>query len=105
MDAAKVKVTAKAVINGKPVEKASDPAMPIALLDKQPLRVHLKPDGESGRMAEDGVLEFTIRPGETITAIVAADRNGSRATSPLARKRRDGTCRTAFSSTTSASTD
>ncbi len=75
-DAAKVKVNAKAVINGKPVEKASDKAMPIALLDKQPLRVHLKPDGESGKVAEDGVLEYTIRPGETITAIVAADRNG-----------------------------
>jgi WD40 repeat protein/mono/diheme cytochrome c family protein len=75
-DAAKVKVTAKAVINGTPVEKASDKAMPIALLEKQPLRVHLKPDGESGKVGEDGVLEYTIRPGETITAIVAADRNG-----------------------------
>ena len=27
-------------------------------------------------MGENGVLEYTIRPGETITAIVAADRNG-----------------------------
>lgn len=75
-DAAKVKVTARAVINGKPVEKGSDPAMPIALLDKQPLRVHLKPDGDSGKVDENGILEYTIRPGETITAMVSADRNG-----------------------------
>lgn len=75
-DAAKVKVTAAAVIDGKPVEKASDKAMPIALLDKPLLRVHLKPDGDSGKVGEDGILEYTIRPGETITAIVAADRKG-----------------------------
>ncbi len=75
-DAAKVTVHAKAVINDQPVTKDSGKAMAIALLDKQMLRVQLKPDGESGKMSEDGVLEFTIRPGETITAIVAAERNG-----------------------------
>jgi len=75
-EAAKVTVHAKAVIEGQPVAKDTGKAMPIALLDKQKLRVQLKPDGESGKVAEDGVLEFTIRPGETITAIVAAERNG-----------------------------
>lgn len=75
-DAAKVTVHAKAMINDQPVAKEAGKAMPVALLDKNKLRVHLKPDGESGRMAEDGVLEYTIHPGETITAIVAAERNG-----------------------------
>lgn len=75
-DAAKVTVHAKAMINDQPVTKETGKAMAIALLEKQNLRVHLKPDGESGKVAEDGVLEFTIRPGQTITAIVAADRNG-----------------------------
>ena len=74
--AAKVKLSARAMIGGEPVEKATGQAMPVALEEKQALRVHLKPDGDSGKMGEDGVLEFTIRPGETITAIVAADRNG-----------------------------
>ena len=75
-EAAKVKVTAKAVIGGRPVEKEAGKALAVALEDKQKLRVQLKSDGESGRMGEDGVLEFTIHPGETITAIVSADRNG-----------------------------
>lgn len=75
-DATKVTVHAKAMINDQPVAKEAGKAMAIALLDKQNLRVHLKPDGDSGKVAEDGVLEFTIRPGQTITAIVAADRHG-----------------------------
>lgn len=75
-DAAKVKVTAKAVIDGKSIEKEGGKAMAVALEDKQKLRVHLKPDGDSGKVGEDGVLEFTIRPGETVTAIVSADRGG-----------------------------
>ncbi|MBU6178529.1 MAG: hypothetical protein KGR69_02640 [Verrucomicrobia bacterium] len=75
-DAAKVKIMAKAVIDGKVVAKEAGKAMAIALLDQQKLRVHLKPDGDSGKVGDDGVLEFTIRPGETITAIVAADRHG-----------------------------
>lgn len=75
-DAAKVNVMATAVIDGEPVAREAGKASAIAPLDKERLRVHLKPDGDSGKMAEDGVLEFTIRPGQTITAIVAADRNG-----------------------------
>ncbi len=75
-DAAKVKVTARAVIDGREVAKDAGTATPVALVKEPKLRVHLKPDGESGKMAEDGVLEFTVRPGETITALVAAERKG-----------------------------
>lgn len=75
-DAAKVKILAKAMIGNHTVEKEAGMATPVALEDKQKLRVHLKSDGDSGKMGEDGILEFKIRPGETVTAIVAADRNG-----------------------------
>lgn len=85
-DAARVTVHAKAVIDDKPVAREAGKAMAIALLDKPKLRVHLKPDGDSGKMAEDGVLEFTIRPGGTITAIVAADRNGLEGDIPFGKE-------------------
>lgn len=75
-EAAKVKVTASAMIDGKVVAKEAGKAMAVGLLDQQKLRVHLKPDGGSGKVGADGVLEFTIHPGETISAIVAADRHG-----------------------------
>ncbi len=75
-EAAKVRLTARAVVDGRKVEKDAGKAAPVVLAKDAKIRVSLKPDGESGKVAEDGVLEFAIRPGETITALVAAERGG-----------------------------
>ena len=75
-EAAKVTLTARAVVGGEAIESSAGVAAAVVVEPAQKLRVRLDPDGASGRMAEDGVLEFAIRPGETITAIVSADRNG-----------------------------
>lgn len=49
---------------------------PITLQPNSTLRVEIQPDGDSGKIAADGILEFTIHPGETITAMAIAHRNG-----------------------------
>ncbi len=74
-DAAGVTITARGEVGGKGVERTVGVLPPVQPLDKK-MRVALKPDGESGRVADDGILEFTIRPGETITALVTVERNG-----------------------------
>lgn len=74
--AAKVVVTARAKIGGKVVERKVENFGGVEVTPDKKLRVSIRPDGESGRVAADGVLEFTIRPGETITALVAAERKG-----------------------------
>jgi len=77
-DAAKVTITARAGVGAGKAEfdhKVGTLTPVEALVDKK-VRVSIKPDGDSGRVAADGILEFTIRPGETITALVAAERNG-----------------------------
>lgn len=75
-DAAKVVVTARARIGEREVEHKVGALTPIEAPADKKVRVALKPDGDSGRVAEDGVLEFTMRPGETITALVTVERNG-----------------------------
>lgn len=75
-DAAKITITAKANVAGRMIVSDVGHAAAVALDDKSGLRVHLKPDGDSGHPGKDGVLEFTIHPGETITAIVSAERKG-----------------------------
>ena len=39
-----------------------------------PVIVDIEPDGQSGKLGKDGILEFTIRPGETIQATIVAHR-------------------------------
>lgn len=75
-DAAKVIITARGEIGGRMVERKVGSFKPVEIFAEKKLRVALKPDGNSGRIAADGILEFTIRPGETITALVTVERNG-----------------------------
>ena len=75
-DSAKVVVIARAKIAGAVVERKVENFGAIGVTPDKKLRVSLQPDGKSGHVAADGVLEFTIRPGETITAMVVAERNG-----------------------------
>lgn len=75
-EAKKVKVIAKAKVGGEIVEK---PLGDLGKLEKGPepkMLVSIEPDGENGKVGEDGILEFTMHPGETITARVVVDRLG-----------------------------
>lgn len=85
-DAAKVVVTARARIGEREVEHKVGALTPIEALADKKVRVALKPDGDSGRVAEDGVLEFTMRPGETITALVTVERNGFEGEVPFGKE-------------------
>ncbi|MDP4583324.1 MAG: hypothetical protein NWT04_05340 [Verrucomicrobiales bacterium] len=75
-DAAKVTITARGRNGEEEVDRKVGALTPVEALADKKVRVALKPDGDSGRVAEDGVLEFTIRPGETITALITVERNG-----------------------------
>ena len=75
-EAKKVILKAKAEVAGVSRERKSAGFGAVEVMPDKPLRVALRPDGGSGRVAEDGVLEFVMRPGETITATVVAERNG-----------------------------
>lgn len=72
----KIKLTATATIRGKKVEKALGN---LGKLEKGPdakVLVSIEPDEGSGVVGKDGVLEFVVSPGETITARVGAQRLG-----------------------------
>ncbi len=75
-EAAAVTITARGEVGGKGVERTVGALPPVGVLADKKLRVALQPDGDSGHFADDGVLEFTIRPGGTITALVTVERNG-----------------------------
>lgn len=72
----KIKLTATGTIRGKKVEKALGN---LGKLEKGPdakVLVSIEPDEGSGVVGKDGVLEFAVSPGETITARVVAQRLG-----------------------------
>lgn len=72
----KIKLTATGTIRGKKVEKALGN---LGKLEKGPdakVLVSIEPDEGSGVVGKDGVLEFAVSPGETITAQVVAQRLG-----------------------------
>ena len=74
-----VRLVARARIGGEDMEKPLGDIGILKLDTKPPqLRVEILPDGESGDPAvEEGrPMELTIRPGETITAMVKAERLG-----------------------------
>ncbi len=74
---AELSLKATALILGKEVSHALPAAGEVKLADKPAkLGVEIFPDGESGRpvVREGAPLELTIHPGETITAMVRADR-------------------------------
>lgn len=74
--AARISIAARATIGDRPVEKSVPGAGAVAVAEGSKLRVRVVPDGASGRIGKDGVTEFSIRPGETVTATVVAERNG-----------------------------
>ncbi|MEX2578896.1 MAG: c-type cytochrome domain-containing protein [Verrucomicrobiales bacterium] len=75
-EAKRIEVVAKAEVRGEAVEKSLGDLGKIERGDDAKVLVEIHPDGENGRPAKDGVLEFAIRPGETITARVVAHRLG-----------------------------
>jgi dipeptidyl aminopeptidase/acylaminoacyl peptidase/mono/diheme cytochrome c family protein len=75
-DAAKVTITARARIGAGEIHHQVGHLTPVEALADKKVRVALKPDGDSGRVGDDGILEFTVRPGQTITALATVERNG-----------------------------
>ena len=76
-NAATSKLIATAMINGKEVRREIGTLGKLSLTaDKPKLFVEILPDGDSGKpVLKDGrPVEFTIHPGETITAFVKATR-------------------------------
>lgn len=73
-DVAAVSVVAKAVVKGREVVKELGNLGMIAKAEPAKFHVKILPDGKNGTIAKDGVLEFVIHPGETITALVKVDR-------------------------------
>ncbi len=73
-EANQISLIAVADIDGKEIRK------PLGNLGKfekganAKVTVRIESDGDSGKIADDGVLEFTVSPGETITARVVAER-------------------------------
>jgi len=70
----RVSLVAIADIDGKEIRK---PIGNLGNLAKGPdakVKVRMEPDGKSGVVSEDGVLEFVVAPGETISARVVAER-------------------------------
>lgn len=74
-DMAAVSVRAKATISDQEVVKDLGNLGMIEKADPPKFLVSIQPDGKSGKTGKDGVLEFVIHPGETITAMVKVDRN------------------------------
>ncbi|MEN8715000.1 MAG: c-type cytochrome domain-containing protein, partial [Verrucomicrobiales bacterium] len=72
----KIQLFASAEIGGKPVRKPLGNLGEIKVGKAPQVIVEIQPDGENGKLADDGVLEFTVRPGETVTARVVAQRLG-----------------------------
>ncbi len=73
-----VKLTASAAIHGKQIIHDLGHLGPIKLGPVPKVRVEILADGDSGspRQQPGGPLELTLHPGETISAIVKADRSG-----------------------------
>jgi len=74
-EAGAVSVQAKAKIGEREVVKDLGNLGMIEKADPPKFLVSIQPHRESGKTGKDGVLEFVIHPGETITAMVKVDRN------------------------------
>lgn len=85
-DAAKVSIVARAKIEGTAAERKVEPFGAVEVAPDKKIRVLVSADEDSGRIAEDGILEFTIRPGETITALVKVERNGFEGEIPFGKE-------------------
>lgn len=75
-EAAKVTIHARARLGSGTVDHLVGSLAAVEALADKKLRVALRSDGASGHVAGDGILELTMRPGETITAFVTVERNG-----------------------------
>lgn len=75
-EADRVKLTATARINGEAVTKPLGNLGMFEKVNEPKFAVGIHPKGNSGVIADDGVLEFVIHPGETIQATVKVDRMG-----------------------------
>ncbi|MDF1739407.1 MAG: hypothetical protein P1U86_09630 [Verrucomicrobiales bacterium] len=73
-DVAEVSVEATAMVNGGEVVKDLGNLGMIAKAEPAKFHVEILPDGKNGTIGKDGVLEFVIHPGETITALVKVNR-------------------------------
>ncbi|MDF1861064.1 MAG: hypothetical protein P1U87_12680 [Verrucomicrobiales bacterium] len=71
-----IRLTATAKVNGRKVEKSLGGLGKIEVGPAAKALIQIESDGASGKVAGDGILEFTVTPGETITARVVAQRLG-----------------------------
>ncbi len=69
-----VKVVASAEVAGKSVSKVLGHLGKIAPGAAPKVLIAIKPDGKSGKVGQDGILEFEIEPGETVSAMVEIER-------------------------------
>ncbi len=83
-----VKLTASAKIRGKKVTHDLGSLGPVKLGPAPKVRLEIVADGDSGspRRQPGGLLELTIHPGETISAIVKAERNGLKGEIPFGKE-------------------
>ncbi|MDF1755778.1 MAG: hypothetical protein P1U89_23515 [Verrucomicrobiales bacterium] len=72
----KIEAVATAEIGGKPVTKTAKTLGQLSLTKPAKLEVEIHPDGESGSVGKDGILEITVHAGETVSALVKVERNG-----------------------------
>ena len=70
----KVTVVATADLAGNPVTKELGHLGKIAPGVAPKVLITIKPDGDNGKVGKDGILEFEIEPGETISAMVEIER-------------------------------
>lgn len=71
-----IELVARAEIAGKTIEHKLGNLGKVEQGEAAKVLVRIEPDGESGKPGTDGVLEFTVAPGETVTARVVAQRLG-----------------------------
>ena len=70
----KIKISATGNFAGKEITKAVAGFTEFALGSPAKLKVNVFADGNKGKMGEDSILEITVRPGETVSALVRAER-------------------------------
>ncbi|MDF1811984.1 MAG: hypothetical protein P1V20_07210 [Verrucomicrobiales bacterium] len=73
-DIGKIMMVASAQVNGKIVTKTSKAFSEFGLAKPAKVNVAIHPDGENGKLGDDGILEISVPAGETVSAMVKADR-------------------------------
>ena len=71
-----ITIVATGSIDGKPVTRTLPGFTGLGLSKPPKMKVDISPDGENGKRGEDGVLELSVPAGETVSALVKADRQG-----------------------------